>query len=87
MMNGLRNFLGHWLAPFGMDWVFGVGGFLLLAVVVWSVAWKGLALWKAARKGSKVWFAVFLIVNSLGILEILYLYVLSKKSKQTASPQ
>jgi hypothetical protein len=42
-------------------------------VIIWSVVWKGLALWKSAREGSKVWFVVLLVVNTLGILEILYL--------------
>ncbi|MGB7957592.1 MAG: DUF5652 family protein [Minisyncoccia bacterium] len=56
-----------------------LGNILLYAVLIWSVVWKGLALWKSARVGSKVWFIVFLVVNTLGILEILYLYVFSKK--------
>jgi len=51
---------------------------LLLVVVIWSLIWKGLALWKAARKNSPVWFIVMLIVNTLGILEILYLFIFSK---------
>lgn len=55
--------------------------FALLAI--WSIAWKGMALWKSARQGEKVWFVVLLIVNTAGILEILYLYVFSKKSAAT----
>ena len=51
---------------------------LIVIIVAWSLAWKGLALWKAARRGSKAWFIVLLIVNTLGILEILYLYVFSE---------
>ena len=70
---------GSW-APMGFGWFAGVGGLILLLLIVWSLIWKGLALWKAARTGSKVWFVVFLIVNTIGILEILYLYVFSKKS-------
>lgn len=62
------------------------GGILLLAVLVWSIVWKGLALWKSARTDSKVWFVVFLIVNTLGILEILYLYVFSGKNTMSMSP-
>ena len=62
-----------------------VGGVLLTAVLVWSIVWKGLALWKSARTDSKVWFVVFLVVNTLGILEILYLYVFSNKKKMQAS--
>jgi hypothetical protein len=60
-----------------------LGGFLLALFVIWSIAWKGLALWKAAREGSKVWFVVLLLVNTAGILEILYLYVFSKKKSST----
>ena len=55
---------------------------LILVVVIWSLIWKGLALWKAARKGSSVWFIVMLIVNTLGILEILYIFIFSKMGKK-----
>ena len=54
-------------------------GFILVFAIFWSLIWKGLALWKAARQGSKKWFVALLIINTLGILEILYLYVFSKK--------
>ncbi|HXK36635.1 MAG TPA: DUF5652 family protein [Candidatus Paceibacterota bacterium] len=49
-----------------------------IAVVIWTLAWKGMGMWKAAKKGSKPWFIAFLILNTLGILEILYLYVFSE---------
>ncbi len=55
---------------------------LALAAAIWSLVWKGLALWKAARVGSVHWFVALLLVNTLGILEILYIYVFSKASKQ-----
>ena len=42
-------------------------------VLVWTVAWKAVAAWKAARKGHLVWFVVFFIVNTIGILPIIYL--------------
>lgn len=54
----------------------------LIIFVFWSIIWKGMALWKAARLGSKGWFVALLIINTLGILEILYLYVFSKKEKK-----
>ena len=56
----------------------GVSFVALLIIIVWSLAWKGIALWKAARKKSLVWFIALLIVNTLGILEILYIFILSK---------
>lgn len=52
---------------------------LLGLVMVWSIIWKGVALWKAGRAGSKVWFILLLILNTLGILEIIYIFLVSKK--------
>ncbi len=52
--------------------------FLLPLIIAWSLVWKGWSLWIAARAGSKVWFVVLLIVNTMGILEILYIFWLSK---------
>ncbi len=56
-------------------------GFLFIPLLIWSIVWKGLALWQAARRRDKVWFVVLLVVNTVGVLEILYLYVFSKKTK------
>lgn len=59
----------------------------MVALFLWVVVWKGLALWRAARKEQKYWFAAFLVVNTLGILEILYLYVFSidRPAKKSAA--
>jgi hypothetical protein len=46
---------------------------LIAAIVVWDIAWKGFALWKAARNKRKGWFIVLLLVNSIGVLPIIYL--------------
>jgi len=51
---------------------------LLFVLIVWTVIWKGLALWKASHRESPVWFVVLLVVNTLGILEILYLFIFSE---------
>ncbi|MDQ5969327.1 MAG: hypothetical protein QG579_484 [Patescibacteria group bacterium] len=53
---------------------------VIALLVVWTLVWKGVALWKAARLSSKKWFIILLLVNTLGILEIIYIYVISKKS-------
>lgn len=47
-------------------------------LIIWSLAWKGLALWKAAHRNELKWFIALLVVNTAGILEILYLYVFTK---------
>jgi hypothetical protein len=43
-------------------------------LIVWSIIWKGFALWHAAKSDHKVWFVIILIINSAGIIPILYLY-------------
>jgi len=52
---------------------------LLAVLIIWTIVWKGLALWKAARVGSKWWFIILLVVNTAGLLEILYYFFLDKK--------
>ena len=58
--------------------------FILLAVLfaAWELAWKGLGLWQAARNGHKGWFIAILIVNTLGLLPILYILNFSRPSGQ-----
>jgi hypothetical protein len=58
---------------------------LLIVVLVWSLIWKGIASWRAARNGHIAWFVVFLLVHTLGILEILYLGVFSKMGESSSS--
>lgn len=55
---------------------------LLLLAMIWVIPWKGYALWLAARKGEKWWFIVLLIVNTLAILEIIYIFLIVKKKEK-----
>mgnify|MGYP001558753821 CR=1 FL=1 len=55
---------------------------ILVIILIWSLIWKGFALWKAAKNNSPIWFVVLLVVNTIGILEILYLFVFSKGGKK-----
>lgn len=48
-------------------------GFLLLFVFAWTLYFKASALYEAARHGQRVWFVVFLLVHTVGILELIYL--------------
>jgi len=52
---------------------------ILLLVALWVLPWKGVALWKSARLNDKWWFIALLILNTLGLLEILYIFVFSKR--------
>ncbi|MEI6144156.1 MAG: DUF5652 family protein [Candidatus Berkelbacteria bacterium] len=52
---------------------------VIVILALWEIPWKGVALWKAARNKDLAWFIILLIVNTLGILEILYIYILGNK--------
>lgn len=51
---------------------------LFIIALVWSLVWKAIALWKSARSNQPVWFVAFILVHTLGILEILYIFLFSK---------
>ncbi|WMW25527.1 DUF5652 family protein [Methanolobus sediminis] len=53
----------------------------VIALVLWELLWKGVGLWKAARNDDKYWFIAILIINTLGILPILYIYIFRKNKK------
>jgi len=74
MNNGVVNFGGSFIA--GVTF-----GIVILILAVWTLYWKYHALWHAAKHDHKVWFLVLMLVNTLGILEILYLNVFSKYKK------
>ena len=46
---------------------------LMLVIALWTIVLKGYSLWYAARGGQKWWFVALLVVNTFGILEIIYL--------------
>lgn len=62
----------------------GLNPILLILIIVWTLSWKGVALWKAAQNRHKWWFVALLAINTLAILEIIYIFIFSKRknSKQ-----
>lgn len=55
--------------------------FLLIVVTLWSAVWKGFALWKSARNSQLYWFIAMLIINTAGLLEIMYLLFFQGKKR------
>lgn len=51
-------------------------------IALWVLPWKGVALWKAARRAEKWWFVALLVVNSLAILDIIYIFYFSRKKEE-----
>jgi hypothetical protein len=76
------NVAGMHSVPTGFAALFA-GGVILL--VVWSLTWQGIALWHAARNRQTIWFVVFLLVHTAGILEIIYLLFFRKNKNSNVS--
>lgn len=60
---------------------------LIIAILIWTLPWKGAALWRSARRGHFGWFVVFLLLNTLAVVEIIYLLFFSKKKIQKQGQQ
>ncbi len=52
---------------------------LIVVLALFDAAMKGWGMWRAARMGKNMWFIALLIVNSLGILPIIFLLVTKKE--------
>lgn len=56
------------------------GSFLVFFVIMcWSIVWKAIALWLSARNNHKLWFGIMIIINTVGILEIVYIVFVAMK--------
>lgn len=67
-----------------MDQIFpsqlsGYNSIVYYIILLWSLFWKGIALYRAAKNDQRNWFIVLLIINIFGILEIIYLFRFAKK--------
>jgi hypothetical protein len=52
---------------------------ILYILSIWSLIWKGLALWRASKQAQRNWFVVLLVLNTAGILDLIYLFRFSHK--------
>lgn len=57
----------------------------LIPLMIWELIWKGIAMWKSGRNNQLAWFVFILILNTAGILPIIYLLFFQKKGKTEAS--
>jgi methionyl-tRNA synthetase len=55
---------------------------LILVAILWTIPWKAVALWKSARNKQKIWFILFMVLNTLGILEIFYIVYWQKNKNR-----
>jgi len=53
---------------------------LILILALWTIPWKIYAVWLAVKRDQKKWFVALLIFNTVGILEIFYIFKVAKKT-------
>jgi hypothetical protein len=76
MMHGVNIDMLGW----GMGTI--IASPFVIVALLWTLFWKGLALWHASKENQGVWFIILLILNTLGIVEIFYLFVILKKKPE-----
>ena len=66
----------------------GLPGWIILAVVVlglWETIWKAVALWRAGVDRNLLWFVLMFVLNTVGILEIVYIFGISRPRRAQAA--
>ena len=69
LTNGIESQMWAWVPLFGAS---------VVALMLWSIFWKGLALWHSSQRKQPWWFVIMLVVNTAGVLEIIYLFGVAK---------
>jgi len=55
---------------------------IIFALAIWELIWKGIALWKASKNNSMPWFIAILVINTVGILPIVYIFFFANKKEK-----
>ena len=66
-----------------------VPGWIIALVVVlgiWEAVWKAIALWRAGNDRNLLWFVLMFVLNTVGILEIIYIFGISQPRRAQADP-
>jgi len=64
------------------EFIITYGRELVILAMVWVLPWKGVSLWRSAKRGDRAWFVALLLINSLAILDIIYIFGFSKRPKK-----
>lgn len=54
---------------------------VIIIMVIWEAIWKLIAMWKAGRNNHLAWFICISLINTVGILPIIYILMHRKKSE------
>jgi hypothetical protein len=47
----------------------------IIVLAIWDALWKLIAMWKAGRNSHLAWFICIALINTLGILPIIYILI------------
>jgi hypothetical protein len=53
---------------------------VIIILAIWDAVWKLIAMWKAGRNNHLAWFICIALINTIGILPIIYILMHRKKS-------
>lgn len=53
---------------------------LFIVLAIWAIPWKIYAVWLASKHNHKKWFVALILLNTIAILEIFYVFFILKKS-------
>lgn len=54
---------------------------MIFILAIWDTIWKLIAMWKAGKNNHLIWFICIALINTVGILPIIYIIIQSRKSK------
>ncbi|HEX6849623.1 MAG TPA: DUF5652 family protein [Chitinophagaceae bacterium] len=52
---------------------------VIIGLVIWEIVWKIIAMWRSARNNDIIWFVCIAILNTLGVLSIIYILTHQKR--------
>lgn len=54
---------------------------LIVLLTIWDLFWRGRGMWISAQKKQPIWFVAILLLNTVGIVPLVYIYGFSKRHK------
>ena len=52
---------------------------VIIIATLWTLFWKVCSLWIAGKRDEKWWFLALLVLNTVGVLDIIYIFLVAKK--------
>jgi hypothetical protein len=56
---------------------------LIVVLAIWETVWKGIGLWRAGVDRNLLWFVLMFVLNTAGVLEIIYIFAISRPRRAT----